>query len=189
MKVAVSSTGNSLDSQVDPRFGRCPYFLIVDTDTMQFEIIENRSAFEVSGAGIQAAQNIVLKGVQVVITGNVGPNAYQVLSSAGVRVLTEAYGTVKEAIEKFKRGELVESFGSGLRGGGRGRGYGMSVGRGRGLATNQSPPSSINPSIDEEIKVLEDRMKVLQKQLDDVRQKLDRLKSEKSTKAGGDSVG
>jgi len=75
MRVAVSATGPTLDAEVEPRFGRCPYFIIVDPDTMQFEALENSSAMQAGGAGISTGQMIVSKGVQVVLTGNCGPNA------------------------------------------------------------------------------------------------------------------
>ena len=109
MKIGVTSTGKDLDSQVDPRFGRCKYFLIVDTDKMNFEAISNESIMTSGGAGIQAAQMIAKTGVRVVLTGNVGPNAFQTLSAAGVKVVTGVDGTVKEAVEKYKKGELKET--------------------------------------------------------------------------------
>ena len=77
MKICVSSTGKDLDAQVNPRFGRCSYFLVVDTETMSFEYISNESAMASGGAGIQAAQTVAKAGVKVIITGNVGPNAFQ----------------------------------------------------------------------------------------------------------------
>ena len=109
MKIAVTSKSNNLESEIDPRFGRCSYFLIVDTDTMSFEYISNESAMASGGAGIQAAQNVAKTGVEVVVTGNMGPNAFQTLSAAGIRVFTGANGTVKEAVEKYKKGELKEA--------------------------------------------------------------------------------
>lgn len=75
MKVAVSATSGGLDAVIDSRFGRCPYFVVVDTDTMQFEDVPNTSQYSPSGAGIQAAQTIASRGVRAVLTGNVGPNA------------------------------------------------------------------------------------------------------------------
>ena len=108
MKICVSAVANSLDAQVDPRFGRCPFFVIVDSETMEFEAISNLASGAVGGAGIQAAQTVVSRGVEVVITGNVGPNAFQALSSAGVKIVTRAFGTVREAVERYKRGELKE---------------------------------------------------------------------------------
>jgi predicted Fe-Mo cluster-binding NifX family protein len=109
MKICVSSTANSLDAPVDPRFGRCPYFIIMDLDTMQFEAVPNAASGAMGGAGIQAAQIIASKGAKIVITGNVGPNAFQALSAAGIKIITGAYGTVREVVEKYKRGELKET--------------------------------------------------------------------------------
>ncbi|MEM2897627.1 MAG: NifB/NifX family molybdenum-iron cluster-binding protein [Candidatus Bathyarchaeia archaeon] len=106
MKLCVTSTGPDLNALVDPRFGRCAYFIVVDIETMKFEALPNPGGHSMRGAGIQAAQIIANKGVDVVITGQVGPNAYQVLSTAGIEVITGGFGTVKEVIEKYKSGEL-----------------------------------------------------------------------------------
>ena len=106
MKICVTSEGNSLDSNVDPRFGRCQYFIIVDADTLKFEAIENPNIDSIGGAGIQSAQLVASKKVKAVVTGNVGPNAFQTLQAAGIEVFTGASGTVKEAIEKYKEGEF-----------------------------------------------------------------------------------
>lgn len=124
MKVAVSTTGDQLDSPIDPRFGRCTYFLLVDTDDMSFEAFYNESGALGGGAGIQAAQFIGSKGAEVVVTGNCGPNAVGTLSAAGIKVIVGQSGTAKEAIERFKRGEL--SFASGANVAGH---YGMGGGR------------------------------------------------------------
>ncbi|MBO3802681.1 MAG: NifB/NifX family molybdenum-iron cluster-binding protein [Candidatus Brockarchaeota archaeon] len=150
MKVAVSASGPDLGAQVDPRFGRCQYFIIVDTATMDFEAIPNVSAGAMSGAGIQAAQMVVEKGVQAVITGNVGPNAFQVLSSAGIRILVGASGTVRSAVEAFKVGGLVEAQVPGPGHSGMGVGWGMGRGMGRGMSASQFPPyfqTPIGPSM------------------------------------------
>ena len=128
MRVCVSATADSLDAPVDPRFGRCPYFIIVDLETMQFEAVPNVASGAMGGAGIQAAQIVASKGVKVVITGNVGPNAFQALSAAGIKIVTGAYGTVREVIEKYKRGEL-----RGISSPTVGGHFGMGMGRGRGL--------------------------------------------------------
>jgi len=106
MKVAISSSGKTLESNVDSRFGRCPYFLIYDTDGAEFEIIENQSRQAMGGAGIQAAQMVSDKKVEAVVTGNIGPNAFKVLSAASINVFSGVSGTVKSAIEKIKSGEL-----------------------------------------------------------------------------------
>ena len=109
MRIAITAKSNILESDIDPRFGRCNYFLIVDTDTMNFNSISNESAKASGGAGIQAAQNIAKTGVKIVLTGNIGPNAFQTLTAAGIKVFTGASGTIIEAIKKYKNGELKES--------------------------------------------------------------------------------
>jgi predicted Fe-Mo cluster-binding NifX family protein len=106
MKICVSATADNLEAQLDPRFGRCQYLVVVDSETMKFEAIPNMAEGATGGAGIQAAQTIADKGVKVVITGNVGPNAFRALSAAGIEIVTGASGTVKEVVEKFKKGEL-----------------------------------------------------------------------------------
>ena len=112
MKIAMTSKGNDLEAEVDTRFGRCVYFLIVDPDTMEFEAMENESASASGGAGPQAAQAISKKGVDVLITGNVGPNAYQALEASGIRILTGSNGRIKDMIQKFKDGEFEEATGA-----------------------------------------------------------------------------
>ena len=104
VKICVSSQGTTLDAQVDPRFGRCQYFLIVDTDTLEYEAIKNPNIDSMGGAGIQSGQLMAEKRVKVVITGNVGPNAFQTLHAAGIDVITGASGTVREAVERYKKG-------------------------------------------------------------------------------------
>ena len=127
MKIAISSTGKDFDSQIDPRFGRCQYFIFIDPETMAFEAAENQGLMASGGAGVQAAQLIVQKGVNALITGNLGPNAASALSAAGIKVYLVSGGTVKEAIEAYKSGSLREASGatvpphSGM-GGGRGIG-------------------------------------------------------------------
>jgi predicted Fe-Mo cluster-binding NifX family protein len=107
MKLCISSTKDGLEASVDPRFGRCQYFLFVDTETMNFEAIGNPAFIAGGGAGVQAAQLVVNKGADAVITGNVGPNAFQALQAGGVKVITGAQGPVKNVIESFKEGGLA----------------------------------------------------------------------------------
>lgn len=106
MKICVTSQGDKLDFQVDPRFGRCQYFIIIDTDTSELEAIQNPNIDAMGGAGIQSGQLVASKQVKAVVTGNVGPNAFQTLQAAGIDVITGVSGSVKEAIEKYKKGEL-----------------------------------------------------------------------------------
>ena len=127
MKICVTAVSGSLEARGDPRFGRCSYFVIVDYETMKFEAVQNIASGSMSGAGIQAAQTVASKGVKVLITGNVGPNAFQALSAAGIKVVTGTFGTVREVVEKYKRGELKETSSPTVRGH-----FGMGRGRGRG---------------------------------------------------------
>jgi len=107
MKIAITSQGKDLQSQVDPRFGRAPWLIVADTETGRFEAHDNaQNAQAMQGAGIQAAQNVARLGVGCVLTGHCGPNAFRTLSAAGIQVIVGVQGTVAEAIERFKRGEL-----------------------------------------------------------------------------------
>jgi len=108
MKLCITSVGKTLDSGVDPRFGRCAYFIIYDTDKDTFESVENSSRQAMGGAGIQAGQLVVSKNVDAVITGNFGPNAFRVLQASKAKLYSGVSGTIKEAIEKYKNGQLTE---------------------------------------------------------------------------------
>lgn len=139
-RICVTSSGDTLESQIDPRFGRCAYFIIVDPNTQEFQAISNEAAIASGGAGIQAAQIVAAQNVEAVITGSVGPNAYPALQNAGIRILTGASGSVKAAVESYKTGALQEistpgpshiGMGMGM-GGGYGGGGGRGLGRGRG---------------------------------------------------------
>ena len=106
MKICVTAQGKTLDDQVDPRFGRCQFFIIVDTDTLDFEAVENQSAQFSGGAGIQSGQLMASKGVKAVLTGNVGPNAFQTLTAGGIKIYTGLSGKIRDAVEKYKGGSL-----------------------------------------------------------------------------------
>ena len=106
MKVCVTSQDNNLDSKVDPRFGRCQYFIVVETDSLEFEVVQNSNVEAMGGAGVQSGQLVAERQVKAVLTGNVGPNAFQTLQAAGIDVITGLSGSVKEAIEKYNKGEL-----------------------------------------------------------------------------------
>jgi predicted Fe-Mo cluster-binding NifX family protein len=106
MKIVISSNGPSLDSEVDPRFGRCQYFLVVDLDDMSFEALPNENLARGSGVGIQSAKLVADRGIKAVLTGNIGPNAYDVLGEVGVEVITGVSGVVREKAQQYKNGEL-----------------------------------------------------------------------------------
>lgn len=107
MKIAVSAQGSDLASQVDPRFGRAANFVIYDTDKETFETIDNAENIAAAqGAGIQSAQRIAQHDVDVVVSGNMGPKAFQALQAAGVKMVSWCDGTVAEAVELVRKGEL-----------------------------------------------------------------------------------
>ncbi len=107
MKIAVTAKGTTLDSEVDPRFGRASYILIVDTDSLETEVLDNSknvNAFQ--GAGIQAASSVSDKGASVMMTGYCGPKAFMTLEAAGVKVVNDTVGTVRDAVNTFKQGQV-----------------------------------------------------------------------------------
>jgi predicted Fe-Mo cluster-binding NifX family protein len=107
MKIAVTSQGPELSSMVDPRFGRAACFIIYDTADKSFEALDNsQNAGAAQGAGVQAAQWVAQYAVDVVVSGNMGPKAFEVLKSAGIRIVSYENGTVAEAIELVDKGEL-----------------------------------------------------------------------------------
>jgi predicted Fe-Mo cluster-binding NifX family protein len=147
MRIAISATGPSLDSEIDARFGRSEHFIVVETESMEFETLRNPNLGASSGAGIGTAQLICDQGVGAVVTGNIGPKAHRVLSAAGVRMLTGVSGRIRDAIERLRSGKLLEAVDAGAvpgkragsatepgtgRGGGRGMGMGRGMGRGMG---------------------------------------------------------
>lgn len=107
MKVAITVTENSLDANIDPRFGRCAYMILVDSESGEvLEGGENEFANAAGGAGTQTAQRVANWGAEAVLTGNVGPKAHGVLKAAGINVYTGLSGTAHDALEAFKAGKL-----------------------------------------------------------------------------------
>ena len=106
MKICITSTGKELSSKVDPRFGRCSVFMIVDPDTMEFEAFDNANISASGGAGVQSGQLMSEQKVAAVLTGNVGPNAFTTLNAAGIKSLTDVSGTIEEAVTAYKGGKL-----------------------------------------------------------------------------------
>lgn len=108
MKIAITSAGENLESPVDSRFGRCRYFIVYDTENENIMCIENVSTDVTGGAGVQAAQLLINSGVEVVITGNIGPNAYTTLSAGGIKIYKSQAETVKRSLDMFNKGQLEE---------------------------------------------------------------------------------
>jgi len=200
MKVAVSSSGTNLDSQIDPRFGRCAHFVIVNTDDMSFEAFDNEGMALGGGAGIQSSQFVASKGAGAIITGNIGPNAVQTLSATGVEIFMGQTGSVGEAVERYRRGEIkpegspnvTDHYGMGGGTSGKDRMYGMGrgMGKGKGMGRCMVPGTGASGSIapdssktaplsrEEELKQLKDQandllsqMKALQAKIKDLEKK------------------
>jgi predicted Fe-Mo cluster-binding NifX family protein len=184
LRVAVSADGPNLDAKVDPRFGRCSHFVLVDTDTLDSRVLENASAASAQGAGIGTAQMVAGEGVGVVLTGNCGPNAYQALEAAGIKVVTGVAGTVREAVEAYKAGRYQPSsqpnvashFGMGM-GGGMGRGMGGGMGR------QAAPPAaasalSADGGLVDILKELKVQLDGLREQVDDINRRIEELHKE-----------
>ncbi len=159
MRIVVSSNGINLEAQANPVFGRCQYFVFVDTETMAFEAVENPALAAAGGAGIQAAQFVVEKETQAVISGNVGPNAFQVFQSANVSVYLFGGGTVREAVEAFKAGRLSAAGGATSP---------EHAGMGRRVA-------AAGPSREEEIAQLKKAAADLRQRLANILERLDQL--------------
>ncbi len=200
MKIAISASGPNLDAEVDPRFGRCQYFIIADVETNEFEGVDNTSASAAGGAGISAAQMIVEKGVEAVLTGNCGPNAHQVLFSAGIKIITGVSGKIKDVIEEYKLGtysvaqqpNVADHYGMNAgaggggmgagRGMGRGKGMGRGMGRGMGMGGGITPLSSAMPpssSPEQEIEMLKDQSQALARQLEEIQKRIEELGKKK----------
>jgi len=189
MKIVVTANGAGLDAPASPVFGRCPTYVFVDTDSMESESVENPAMNAAGGAGIQAAQFIVERGAKAVVSGNVGPNAFNVFQSAEVPVYLFGGGTVRQAVEDYKAGRLQLSGGASApdhagMGGGRGAGMGRGMGAGRGMgrqtwgAAPQMPPAVPAPSRQAEIADLKAMAGDLRGQLAEVLDRLDKLEKE-----------
>lgn len=200
LKVCVTAFERNLEAQLDPRFGRCKYFIIIDPETLEFEAIENVAANALHGAGVQAAQIVISKGVEAIITGSIGPNAYQVLTAAGIRVITGVTGSIREVIERYRKGDLQSvtaptvpaHYGMGI---GRRMGFRRGVqSRGRNLSMRAGPPTALStplrgspppyPSkpwkLEEELAALEEYKKKLEEDLEGIEARIKELKESKN---------
>jgi len=196
MKVCLTVSEKSLDAQLDLRFGRCRYFMFVDVDTMGFETVDNPGTDAMQGAGVHAAQTVINKGAEAIITGNVGPNAYQALTTAGINVIIGVTGSVKEVVEQYRKGELQAASGStvpahfgmgamrgiGFRRGGRGWRPCTDVGI---ISTSTHRPARQEPcqgdmavqKPEEELAALEDYRRKLEEDLEGVKARIKELKN------------
>jgi len=196
MKIAVTSTGPTLDDYVEVRFGRCAYFLVIDPDTLDCESIRNPNIDLGGGAGIQSAHLLANKDVTVVMTGNCGPNAFQTFGAAGIQVITGIAGKVRDAVQMYKSGAVSSASAPSVQshfgmGGGRGMGRGMGGGRGmgRGMVMRQgienveskdkvsssSPESTVRK---EEVAALKEQADALKKQMEQITARLKELEGE-----------
>jgi len=206
MRIAVTTAGPSLDDQVEARFGRTPYYLFVDTEIMEVEAVQNPNVAAGGGAGIQSAQLMSDHGAQYVLTGNCGPNAFQVFSAAGIQVIVGVSGIARQAVEQFKTGVFTASnqpnvashFGmGGGAGGGRGMGMGagggmgmgagggmgMGGGRGMGMGGGQTGVPGVAPQPQvpgkDDANALKEEARVLEKQLQDIKHRIDQVQKGK----------
>lgn len=178
MRIAVSAGGPGLDAPVDPRFGRCPYFVVVDSETMEGETIDNANATTAGGAGIRTAQAIADLEVQTVITGNCGPNAYQTLSAAGIEVATGFTGSVREAVEAYKRGGLESTSQANVPshyGARASTGRGMGRGLGRSAMGAPLSSASADPLTD-----LAEQLRALTREIEGLSDRLEKLERNES---------
>ncbi|WP_138203565.1 NifB/NifX family molybdenum-iron cluster-binding protein [Haloimpatiens lingqiaonensis] len=126
MKIAVSASGKAVYDLLDVRFGRCEYFQIHDTENGEVKVVENSGKISGGGAGIAAAQQLIDEGIDTIITGNLGPNAFEIIEKADVKVYKSEGISISEVLKKHKNGELSElktaapahnGMGNGFRGG------------------------------------------------------------------------
>jgi predicted Fe-Mo cluster-binding NifX family protein len=175
MKICITSSGPGLDAEMDPRFGRCQYFIFADPQSLELEVIENPNLGASGGAGIQSAQLVANRGAEAVITGQVGPNAYSTLQAGKVRIITGVTGKVRDLLEKYKKGELTSS----AQGPTVQAHFGMGGRRGMGKSGVSSPPSqAASPaSTPGELEDLKKKSGELKDQLDKVTERLAKLEA------------
>jgi predicted Fe-Mo cluster-binding NifX family protein len=170
MKVVVTSEGTDLDSDASLVFGRCPVYIFVDTETMGFEAVTNPAQSAPGGAGIKAAQFVVRQGAQAVLTGNVGPNAYNVLEAASVPMFTHEGGTVRHVVEAYNSGQLKSSAGASAR---AHAGMGM-----RRVRPDLGSQPMSGPAREHEVETLQKEAVELRQRLADIVDRLGRLEKE-----------
>jgi len=165
MKVLVSATGKSVDSPVSPVFGRAEYYSLVDTDDLTLESFENPARNQSGGAGIQAAQFVLEKNPESVISSNIGPNAFEVLSAGSVPCYSASGGTVRENIEAFNSGKLT------LIGAATAESH-------SGMAGNLAGSSTGGEAEVSELEILTEKLRDLRSQVADILRTLDEIGEE-----------
>ena len=199
MRIVVSAQGETLDALASPVFGRCPTYIFVDTETLVFEAVPNPAMSQGGGAGIQAAQFVVEHGAQAVLTGNLGPNAFNVLQAAGVPGYLVPEGTVRQVVDAFKAGQ-VQPMGNanvaahaGMGGGmdfASGSGMGRGMGRGMGMSGGFPPAAPAQPPVEavtaSELTQLRETLTELRQQLAETMERIDQLERDES---GGSEQG
>jgi predicted Fe-Mo cluster-binding NifX family protein len=176
MKIVVSSQGASLDAASSTVFGRCPTFVFVDTETMEFEAVPNPAMSQGGGAGIQAAQFVVNQGAQTVLSGNLGPNAFDVLKAAGTPGYLIAEGTVRQAVESYVAGELQSMAGANVAAH-AGMGGGRRAETGRGVSADTAKPEAA-AAHQAELAELRETLKGLRQQLAETMETIEKLEKE-----------
>jgi predicted Fe-Mo cluster-binding NifX family protein len=188
MKIAVSALRPDAASEVNPRFGRAEYFVIADSESGGFTVKENPFTGGASGVGVRTAQMLADMGVAAVLTGSCGPNAYQILTAAGVDVVIGVNGEVSRAVEAYRAGHLKPTSGPDVgphhgsqvsgpgagRGMGRGMGLGMGQGMGRGIDA-PSPGKNPAPPPRNKLEELKEEAATLSARLDEIRRKIDEI--------------
>jgi predicted Fe-Mo cluster-binding NifX family protein len=170
MKVVISANGMDLHSDASLTFGRCPSYVFVDTETMEYEGVANPAANAYGGAGIQAAQFVIEKGARAVLTGNVGPNAFEVLREADVPIFRHGGGSVRECVEAYKAGRLESSSDASVK---------AHAGMGTAPAREEAVSGAVSaPSRQGELAALTAEAADLRQRLAKVMERLDRLEKE-----------
>ena len=168
MKVVVSSQGADLDAPSSTVFGRCPTFVFVDSETMEFEALPNPAMSQGGGAGIQAAQFVVEHGAQAVLSGHLGPNAFDVLNAAGVPGYLIPEGTVRQAVEGYSAGKLQPMAGANVA---------AHAGMGGAKRTKAAQPDEA-AARQAELSELRDTLKDLRQQLAETMETIEKLEKE-----------
>lgn len=169
MKIIVTAEGSDLNAPTSPRFGRCPTYVFVETETLTFEALPNPASSASGGAGILAAQFIVEQGAQAVLTGNVGPNAADVLKVANIPVYLNSEPTVRAAVEAFKAGRILAARGATVR---------AHAGLGMGAGRAASQPAASATEREQEIAALKSTTAELRQELADALDRIEKLEKE-----------